>query len=86
MNYERIYFLLSFFLSFFLFFVCFFFETGFLCVALEPVLSLALVDQAGLKLMEINQPASSSRVLRLKVCTTSARLRGYISAVSGIIP
>ena len=34
------------------FFVCFvyLFETGFLCEALEPILELALVDQAGLKL------------------------------------
>jgi hypothetical protein len=43
-------------------FVCFgfwFFETGFLCIAL---------DQAGLELR--NPPASASRVLGLKACTT----------------
>ena len=36
-------------------FVCLFcfFETGFLCAALEPVLELALEDQAGLELTEI---------------------------------
>ena len=33
-----------------------FFETGFFCVALEPVLELALVDQAGLELTEICLP------------------------------
>ena len=46
-----LFFFLSFFLSFFLFF-----ETGFLCVALEPVLELAIVDQAGLELREIHLP------------------------------
>ena len=35
------------------FFVCLFFKTGFLCVALELILELALVDQAGLELTEI---------------------------------
>ena len=35
-----------------------FFETGFLCVALEPVLELALVDQAGLEFTEIRLPLS----------------------------
>ena len=33
-----------------------FFETGFLCVALEPVLELGLVDQADLELTEILLP------------------------------
>ena len=33
-------------------FVCCFFKTGFPSVALEPVLVLALVDQAGLELTE----------------------------------
>ena len=45
-------------LLFFLF-VCFFFffpKTGFLCVALEPVLELALVNQVGLELTEILLP------------------------------
>ena len=32
------------------------FETGFLCIALAPVLALALVGQAGLKLTEICLP------------------------------
>ena len=35
------------------FFACLFFETGFLCVDLVPILELALVDQAGLELTEI---------------------------------
>ena len=35
-----------------MFFVCLFFETGFVCVALEPVLELALVNQAALELTE----------------------------------
>ena len=34
----------------------YFFETGFLYVALEPVLKLALVDQAGFKFTEIRLP------------------------------
>ena len=38
---------------------CFlFFETGFLPVALEPVLELAVVDQVGLELTEICPPLS----------------------------
>ena len=39
-------------------FFCFvlFFPTGFLCVALEPVLELALVDQAGLELTGLPLP------------------------------
>ena len=36
-----------------------------------PVLELALVDQAGLKLRDL--PASASQVLGLKVCATTAR-------------
>jgi hypothetical protein len=40
------------------------FKTGFLCIALA-------VDQAGLELR--NLPASASRVLGLKVCTTTAQ-------------
>ena len=42
-----------------------YFETGFLCVALEPVLELALVDQAGLELTEI-----------LLLCLLSAGIKG----------
>ncbi|KAM7331857.1 hypothetical protein ACRRTK_008565 [Alexandromys fortis] len=39
--------------------VCFF-ETGFLCVALEPVLELALVlEQSGLEFTEISLPLTS---------------------------
>ena len=38
--------------------VGFIFQTGFLCVALEPVLALALVDQAGLGLTD--PPTSAS--------------------------
>ena len=45
--------------DFFLSFLFFFFETGFPCVALEPVLGLALVVQAGLKLTEICLPLHS---------------------------
>ena len=42
---------------FFWFCFCLFvFKTGFLCVALESVLELALVDQAGLKLTKIHMP------------------------------
>jgi hypothetical protein len=48
-----------------------FFETGFLCTALA-VLELTFVDQAGLELR--NLPASVSRVLGLKVCTTNTQL------------
>ena len=40
----------------FLAYTFFFSQTGFLCVALEPVLELALVEQAGLKLTEIRLP------------------------------
>ena len=35
-----------------------FFETGFLCIAVEPVLA-GLVDQAGLKVTEIHLPLST---------------------------
>ena len=42
-------------------------------VALEPVLELALVIQAGLKLTEI--PASASRVWGLKACAITAWLQ-----------
>ena len=42
-------------LSFFFLFLVLFFETGFLCVALT-VQELALVDQAGLELTEIQLP------------------------------
>ena len=52
--------------GFFFCLFCFVFETGFLCIALAV---LELVDQAGLELR--NPPASDSRVLRLKVCTTT---------------
>ena len=38
-------------------------------MALEPVLELALVDQAGLKLTETHLPMPG-----LKVCATTARL------------
>ena len=43
------------------------FETGFFSVALEPVLKLAIVDQAGLELTR-DLPASASLVLGLKAC------------------
>ena len=49
-----------------------FFETEFLCVALEPVLELALVNQAGLELRD--PPASASSVLGLKEYATTAQL------------
>ena len=51
-----------------LFFWLLFFKTGFLYVALEPVLELALEDEAGLKLRD--PPASASQVLGLKLCVT----------------
>ena len=44
------------------------FKIGFLCVALEPVLALALVDQVGLKLT-----VSASGVLGLKAHATTAQ-------------
>ena len=61
--------MIAFFLIFLLFFVCLFLyvlllllllflRQGF-SVALEPVLELALVDQAGLKLTEIRLPLST---------------------------
>ena len=43
-------------------------------VALEPVLELALVDQAGLKLHK-DSPAFASQVLGLKACATTAQLK-----------
>ena len=44
-------------------------------VALEPVVELALVDQTGLKLTTIKDlPASTSQVLGLKGCATTAWL------------
>jgi hypothetical protein len=46
-------------------------ETGFLCVIALAV----LVDQAGLKLR--GSPVSASRVLRLKVCATTTRLKSW---------
>ena len=54
-------------------FVCFVFdlETGFLCVMALAVLELVLVDQTGLKFIE-TLPTSASRVLGIKVCTTTA--------------
>jgi hypothetical protein len=52
---------------FFFFFFFWFFETGFLCVA-QAALEFT-VDQAGLELR--NPPASASRVLGLKACTTT---------------
>ena len=42
-----------------------FFETGFLCVALDSLCKLR------------NPPVSASQVLRLKVCTTTARPMYY---------
>jgi hypothetical protein len=54
-----------------IFFFFWFFETGFLCVALA-VLEHS-VDQAGLELR--NLPASASRVLVLKACTTMPGLK-----------
>jgi hypothetical protein len=58
------------FVCFFVFFLfCFcFFETGFFCIALT-VLELTFVDQDSLELR--NPPASASRVLGLKACTTT---------------
>ena len=44
-----------FFLIFFIFFIFYFSSQGF-SVALEPVLELALVDQAGLELTKIHLP------------------------------
>ena len=49
-------------ISLFLFAPFWFLET-------EPVLELAIVDQAGLELRD--PPASASRVLGLKACTTT---------------
>ena len=43
-------------------------------VSSEPVLELALVDQAVLELTEISLPLPPSGVLRLKACTTTAQL------------
>jgi hypothetical protein len=60
--------LVSVFWYLFVYLFCFF-ETGFLCVALELTV---YVDQAGLKLR--NPPASVSQVLGLKACATTARL------------
>ena len=61
-----------------LFWFCFvlLFETGFLCVALEPIMELGLVNQAGLKLREL--PASASRVLGLKACAITTQLTNII--------
>ena len=42
-----------------------------LLLSLDPVLELALIDQAGLKLRD--PPASAFRVLGLKVCATTAQ-------------
>ena len=44
-----------------------FFETGFLCSFCCP--ETHSVDQAGLELTDL--PASASRILRVKVCTTT---------------
>jgi hypothetical protein len=57
----------------FLVFDFWFFETGFLCIALGCP-GTHSVDQAGLKLR--NPPASASRVLGLKACTTTP---GFLS-------
>lgn len=54
------------------YFFLFFFETGLLCLIALDILELALVDQAGLKIRD--PPACVSRVLGLKVCTTTTRL------------
>ena len=55
----------------FLFFVCLFFQDRVsLCCSGCP--GTHFVDQAGLKLSYL--PASASKVLRLKACTTTARL------------
>ena len=40
-------------------FFVFLFETGFLSVALIPVLELALLDQVGLEITHRNPPASA---------------------------
>jgi hypothetical protein len=50
----------------------FFFKTGFLCS--PGCAGTHSVDQAGLELR--NLPASASRVLGLKACTTTAQLTG----------
>ena len=52
----------------FCFFVLFFLSQGLLCVALEPVLDLAFVDQAKLELTEI--------CLCLCLCLPSAGIKG----------
>jgi hypothetical protein len=57
-----------------LLFVCLFvlfFKTGFLCSPGCP--GTHFVDQAGLQLR--NPPASASRMLGLKACATTARLK-----------
>ena len=57
----------------FCFVFCFVFLRQSFSVALEPVLELALVDQASLELRD--PPASASQMLKLKVCvTTTTRL------------
>jgi hypothetical protein len=55
--------------------VCFFLDRVSLCSPGCP--GTHSVDQAGLKLR--NPPASASRVLGLKVCTTTARLVCFLS-------
>ena len=52
------------------FFVCFVSRDRIFTVVWEPVLELAIVDQAGLKLRDPS--ASASQVLGLKACATTA--------------
>ena len=56
------------FLCLFVLFVSFCFLRQGFSVALKPVLELALVDQAGLRLRDL--PSSVSQVMELKVCAT----------------
>jgi hypothetical protein len=73
----------TFFFFFFIIFLLFFFfppfKTGFLCVAL--VVRELTLYQADLKLRGL--PASASRMLGLKVCTTSAQLHNYFQLPLG---
>ena len=48
-------------------------------IALEPVLVLALVDQAGFELRDL--PASACQVLGLKVCTTTTWLVMFFKTI-----
>ena len=61
-----------------LFFCLFVFLRLSFSVTIEPVLELALVDHAGFEPAEICLPASASRVLGLKACTTTTRLKSFL--------